>query len=187
MQLYACKKHCEKYPTSQGCNGNKSAAEVTFDEDLAKANCATKPNAPGCPMYCKDHHMYPGCPMFCQVNVWHPACGHVPAYCHTNPNGYGCPKAVEEKGLEDVTDEVEAKSICSRHKMRPGCPLFCQMNPLHKSCGHVPLYCKTNPNGYNCPKAAKSAESHDKKNVIGYPKPPHPQWCGHHHGMPSCR
>ena len=75
MQLYACKKHCEKYPTSQGCGGNKSAeGEKNFDEELAKANCAAYPNAPGCPMYCRDHHAYPGCPLYCQLNPLSPAC-----------------------------------------------------------------------------------------------------------------
>ncbi len=49
----------------------------------------------------------------------------------------------EDKGWLD-------DQYCRKHKMRPGCPLFCQMNPIHKSCGHIPAYCQTNPNGYGC-------------------------------------
>ncbi|HOX22913.1 MAG TPA: hypothetical protein PLL10_05570 [Elusimicrobiales bacterium] len=167
MTLHACRMHCVKYPKAPGCGGNKSAeAEVSFDEDLAKANCVTNPNAPGCPGYCNDHHSYPGCPMFCQLNPLHPACGHVPAYCSTNPNGYNCPKAAaeEEKGIEEAANEDGEKGwlddhYCRKHKMRPGCPMFCQMQPLHKSCNHKPAYCHTNPNGYGCMKSVETEEA----------------------------
>jgi hypothetical protein len=179
MQLYACKKHCQQYPQSQGCRPqDKSAAagEELFDPEQAVANVEEgldAVNEDEAKSICSKHHMRPGCPMYCKMNPLSKACYHRPAYCNTNPNGYGCNKSVEEdvkataageeeageglfdpelvvqQGL-DVVSEDEAKSICSKHHMRPGCPMYCQMNPMSKACGHKPAYCHTNPNGFGC-------------------------------------
>ena len=153
--------YCHTNPNGYGCPKSAAVADKLFNEDLAKANCTFNPNAPGCPGYCRDHKMYPGCPMFCQLNPLHKACGHVPEYCSTNPNGYGCPKSAGTGG--QAFDKELAKANCTTnpntpgcplyckdHHSYPGCPLFCQLNPLHPACGHVPEYCSTNPNGYGC-------------------------------------
>ncbi|HOW89678.1 MAG TPA: hypothetical protein PL037_05295 [Elusimicrobiales bacterium] len=207
MQLHACKMHCVKYPTANGCKKDKSAAteDAAFDEGLAKANCATNPNAPGCPMYCKDHHAYPGCPMFCQLNPLHPSCKHVPAYCGTNPNGYGCNKSAGQDEAVTPEDEAEAKGRCSdHHNNLPGCPGYCNKHPEHRSCD-LPFHCRNNmqlhackmhcvkyPTANGCKKdksAEDSAFDQDlaKDNCAAYPNAPGcPMYCKDHHAYPGC-
>jgi hypothetical protein len=114
-------------PKSAGVESAESDAGL-FDPGLAKANCAANPAAPGCPLFCKDHHAYPGCPMYCQLNPLSPACGHIPAYCGTNPNGYGCPKSVDKAAAGVAGEADEAGDM---KKVTPGYP-----KPPHQQ------YCK---------------------------------------------
>jgi len=186
--------YCGTNPNGYGCPksaGEKSADEVLFDPGLAKASCASNPNAPGCPLFCKDHHAYPGCPLYCQSNPMSSACGHVPAYCGTNPNGYNCPKSAGDKSVgEEAFDEGLAKANCASYPAAPGCPLFCKDHHAYPGC---PQYCQLNPMSPACRKSVEGAdaatdETGDMKKVTpGYPKPPHPQYCQSHHGLPSCR
>ena len=236
-------------PTDVNGSGFQKSADDTsvevgdelFDPGLAKANCHANPGAPGCPLFCKDHHAYPGCPMYCQLNPLSPVCGHVPAYCGTNPNGYNCPKSAEKKSAsEESFDEGLAKAncttnpaapgcplFCKDHHAYPGCPMYCQLNPLSPACRKeapvtksnceynpsepgcsaycaspgmqmqpgCPMYCSSYPSAPECQKSINTKaetgnadETADAKKVTpGYPKPPHPQYCQHHHGLPGCR
>ena len=165
-----CHKHHNNWP---GCPGYCNAHPMHVS-CRPPAYCHTNPSGYGCPKaldmgmdayadddgynknQCHKHHNnWPGCPGYCNAHPMHASC-RPPAYCHTNPSGFGCPKSLgvekgmEEEGLDAAISEDDAKSICSKHHMRPGCPMFCQVNPMHKSCGHKPAYCHTNPNGYGC-------------------------------------
>ncbi|HOX22753.1 MAG TPA: hypothetical protein PLL10_04755 [Elusimicrobiales bacterium] len=174
IQLNQCHKHHNNWP---GCPGYCNAHPM-HSSCRPPAYCHTNPSGYGCPKaqedekgldaayvselksiqlnQCHKHHNnWPGCPGYCNAHPMHASC-RPPAYCHTNPSGFGCPKSLgvekgmEEEGLDAAISEDDAKSICSKHHMRPGCPMFCQVNPMHKSCGHKPAYCHTNPNGYGC-------------------------------------
>ena len=93
MTLHACKMHCRAYPQSKGCRPQDKSAElfdpetaaVESDEYLNESEDSKRVN-------CRKHHMRPGCPMFCKMQPLHKSCNHKPAYCHTNPSGYGCKK-----------------------------------------------------------------------------------------------
>jgi hypothetical protein len=179
--------YCHTNPSGYGCpksadDKSIDAADESFDEGLAKANCTTNPGAPGCPLFCKDHHAYPGCPMYCQLNPLSPACGHVPAYCQTNPNGYGCQKGLDMGAEEEATaadevtaaDEADAKGRChDHHNNLPGCPGYCS-NPQHQqtaACA-LPFHCRNNMQLHACkmycvqyPKAQGCKKSADDKSM----------------------
>jgi hypothetical protein len=177
--------YCHTNPNGYGCKKSvdeDAEAEVAVDEDAeAKGRCSDHHNnLPGCPGYCKKHQQHRSCdlPFHCKNNMQLHACK---MHCRNYPQSKGCrPQDKSEEAGEDLFDpealktacagdsasescvkamdamgvdalnEEEAKSICSKHHMRPGCPMYCQMNPLSKACNHKPAYCHTNPNGYGC-------------------------------------
>ncbi len=115
-------QYCQNHHGLPSCRGEKSVADADYDSDLAKANCVSNPAAPGCPLFCRDHHAYPGCPQYCAANPLSSACrksvSGAKSNCAYNPSAPGCSAYCASPGMQ----------------MQPGCPMYCSAYPSSPEC-----------------------------------------------------